>query len=646
MEYNIAEIHERVYVYLTEELKDTGLRFTLRKRNIGSRLNQGYWFMGNEHYLAFSFWKGLDWRNKTPNIYFAINRDGASTLEFVSYDNEKKIKFFESVAEAIGMQQRTRARTGDAFEHWVKNYKGNDYMQSLDLFLKKDKRIIDAFIKSEGMEQDFESIPENDFNVNKKKIEKIRKSIKKDKIYEKEFDDIKSITLKELSIDNIAIFNNKQTVLFNKNVTCLIGVNGTGKTSILRALVLAFTGFEQNETRGIDDNSVSTSELRNLLRIVGMNDYGRLFAPDGGYTEISYTIQSLTEKDNDYNNRVNISANYGDPLVVDDSNSDFTNVIDDRYKTLFLAFPQVQGKTSTSLKNNEKKHPHISDAISMLNNQPDNRFDSFANWLRDLNNIANAKIATNIKKSKTQNLVTSNDDILIPAEYHLLNTVFEIISAVTNEKIILHDILESVIPNEIWVKIGGEDTAPILLDLMSQGYNNVFGWVGYFMKRLVDITPEGADFTKTSAIVIIDEIDTYLHPTWQTNILAVLCERFPNVQFVTTTHSPYIVGSIPKDKISIYVCKKEGANAFIEPFTEFTPYGANLERLSEKVFGVESRFVQEVRAQFEELEDLIDVGELKKAKAFIDDNFEEIDQEDPEILLRKRLIRAKEILAQ
>ena len=94
MEKSIAEIHERVYAHL---IMDETLRFTLRQKNREGRINQGFWFSGNDNYLAFSFWKGVDWRNKTPNIYFQINLNGTCSLDFVSYDDDKKVTFFNNL---------------------------------------------------------------------------------------------------------------------------------------------------------------------------------------------------------------------------------------------------------------------------------------------------------------------------------------------------------------------------------------------------------------------------------------------------------------------------------------------------------------------------------------------------------------------
>lgn len=43
-----------------------------------------------------------------------------------------------------------------------------------------------------------------------------------------------------------------------------------------------------------------------------------------------------------------------------------------------------------------------------------------------------------------------------------------------------------------------------------------------------------------SGVVLIDEVDSHLHPTWQTRIGDVFTDCFPKVQFIVTTHSPLI----------------------------------------------------------------------------------------------------------
>lgn len=51
------------------------------------------------------------------------------------------------------------------------------------------------------------------------------------------------------------------------------------------------------------------------------------------------------------------------------------------------------------------------------------------------------------------------------------------------------------------------------------------------------------NIAKTQGVVLIDEIDMYLHPRWQWNIINALRKVFPNVQFVVATHSPILFAS-------------------------------------------------------------------------------------------------------
>ena len=45
-------------------------------------------------------------------------------------------------------------------------------------------------------------------------------------------------------------------------------------------------------------------------------------------------------------------------------------------------------------------------------------------------------------------------------------------------------------------------------------------------------------------MVVIDELDLGLHPTWQRRIVPILKELFPRIQFVCATHSPFIIQSL------------------------------------------------------------------------------------------------------
>ena len=60
---------------------------------------------------------------------------------------------------------------------------------------------------------------------------------------------------------------------------------------------------------------------------------------------------------------------------------------------------------------------------------------------------------------------------------------------------------------------------------------------------------KGEALKKTSGIVLIDEVDLSLHPTWQKRIMGILKEQFPRIQFICATHSPFIIQSLEEGEL-------------------------------------------------------------------------------------------------
>ncbi|WP_345951310.1 AAA family ATPase [Mucilaginibacter sp. PAMB04274] len=54
---------------------------------------------------------------------------------------------------------------------------------------------------------------------------------------------------------------------------------------------------------------------------------------------------------------------------------------------------------------------------------------------------------------------------------------------------------------------------------------------------------------ESKGVVMIDEIDLHLHPKWQKHVVEDLKKAFPNIQFVVTTHSPFIVQSLKAEEL-------------------------------------------------------------------------------------------------
>jgi len=101
---------------------------------------------------------------------------------------------------------------------------------------------------------------------------------------------------------------------------------------------------------------------------------------------------------------------------------------------------------------------------------------------------------------------------------------------------------------------------------LSHGYQSTLAWisdlVGHFLLDL-----EGKGITEPrhlSGLVLIDELDLFLHPDWQTDFVDALSLTFPNLQFVATTHSPLLVSKLRPEQV-VELCWDADGN--IEPRT-------------------------------------------------------------------------------
>lgn len=79
---------------------------------------------------------------------------------------------------------------------------------------------------------------------------------------------------------------------------------------------------------------------------------------------------------------------------------------------------------------------------------------------------------------------------------------------------------------------------------LSDGYRAFVGWAGDLLYHVCMTCPDGKRLVENRGIVMIDEIDLHLHPKWQMNVLPTLAAALPNIQFIVTSHSPLIVGSL------------------------------------------------------------------------------------------------------
>lgn len=86
------------------------------------------------------------------------------------------------------------------------------------------------------------------------------------------------------------------------------------------------------------------------------------------------------------------------------------------------------------------------------------------------------------------------------------------------------------------------------LSQLSDGEQRLFSLFADIARNL---SLQESDFPipRRSAIILIDEIDVHLHPKWQRKIVPALEDLFPTCQFIATTHSPFVIQAVDRKKI-------------------------------------------------------------------------------------------------
>ncbi len=81
---------------------------------------------------------------------------------------------------------------------------------------------------------------------------------------------------------------------------------------------------------------------------------------------------------------------------------------------------------------------------------------------------------------------------------------------------------------------------------LSEGQCILLTQIGDLARRAIILNPHlGRDvLQQTPGIVMIDELDLHLHPKWQRRIIEDLRRIFPKIQFIVTTHSPFLIQSL------------------------------------------------------------------------------------------------------
>jgi predicted ATP-binding protein involved in virulence len=592
------ELHEEIFQFLYQKYEeDNNFLFMLRQTNRGQRLNEGYWFTGSDDYLVTSFWSGNDWKSRGYYIRIGITNKGNMWCDYTAKSSKELQNFFGKISKLNGLKQETH--NGKLLNSWRKVYslKSETYLEMIEAFLEKDKIIIDTFINN-ALKIENKDLENLDF-INKENFNNWIENIQKYRNFNRGNVEIQSIDysqhsigLKTLKLKNIGTFQSFELDL-SKRVICILGENGIGKTTVLRALILALIGATSDEKSYLD---LANPTLQNMLRIKDKNSKAEIEFTKKGTIELYYNHGEPVKNEIKFSSEFNLVREYAwiESIENEEITSFTANKDGFEFTQLIIGFAQVRGeKVDKRIKD---KKPNIVDVLPLLYNEVDNRFEDLSQWIIGLHGNAN----TGNKE---------NDKLV-------LELLFKVVSDITQTKVELAG--ANFITKLLWIKMN--DESPILFDLLSSGYRNIFIWAGILIKRMSEANDYVADFMERPAIVIIDEIDTYLHPKWQRNILNVLAKSFVNTRFIVTTHSPLVASHLEVEDKAVFVIK-EGGKVEEVPFV----YGQNLKTIYRKVGGLKDDRPKEIDDKIDKMFDLID-NDTKESMNAAKEIFDELEK--------------------
>jgi predicted ATP-binding protein involved in virulence len=292
----------------------------------------------------------------------------------------------------------------------------------------------------------------------------------------------------------------------NQKINCIIGKNGIGKTQLLenmaKSLLHSHNIFNDysNNFKFFSKNNIYTtfSNLDSRIKVRLNNCHTFILNKLG-------TGQGFLENDILYPNEITFRCNQ--PIIfIGAKNRGFTNNIDpDNIKIL--------GSSKNRFIDSLKRTLNYLSGIGL-------EHEEIADWFVS-RLIINQKFIKN-DKNKTNEVITL---------LKLIEKLEPSLKLVTNKDLkIMFDNGELLIND-------------IPLDKLSTGFVSVIkifqeiiaGYGGWSNQN---------DLSQVDGIVFIDEIEPHLHISWQTKIINILKEFFPETTFYITTHSPLVLAGL------------------------------------------------------------------------------------------------------
>ena len=149
---------------------------------------------------------------------------------------------------------------------------------------------------------------------------------------------------------------------------------------------------------------------------------------------------------------------------------------------------------------------------------------------------------------------------------------------------------------------------------LALGYQSIVRLVGDLAYRLYTAYPDSAEPLREAAVVLIDEIDLHLHPSWQRRLIETLSERFPNVQFIATAHSPLMVQAAAGHNLVLLRRDPTTQQVVVENDVDGIANWRLDQIVTSELFGLPSSMRPQLDGQIERRDEILAKTELTEAE--------------------------------
>ena len=393
-----------------------------------------------------------------------------------------------------------------------------------------------------------------------------------------------------LEVENVRCFGEKQKLdLSDGNGkpapwTIILGVNGTGKTTLLQCLV----GFTSNNDNGFDQSAENYSKvLFSLIDIVG------IFR--SGATKFAITLTASFSKQL-HGENTNISK-------LDCQFKKTTTGCDGTIDTLAHSATKVKAHQPIILAYGAGRR--IGE-ISFLEESVDD--DPTGTLFSDKAKLRNPEewLIYLDYTSSTKHMVPRDRVLQRKRREIAIHLLKEVLWEIDGIRFIPGEGMRPKPRVEFLTKFGW-----VPFRQLGYGYQSLATWVADFASRMVERYPYSENPLAEPAVVLVDEIDLHLHPKWQRELMGRLTKLFPNTQFIATAHSPLIAQAAADANLA--VLRRDGDQVLIDNDVDYIRNWRVDQILTSDLFGLDSARPPHIAKQIAERDKILGKAKLTKA---------------------------------